>query len=290
LSEEDFDRDSPEARVVSAPPAPGIVIPPLGVGEVVDRGFSLARQNFRYLVGIAAWAYVISSLIATIFGLFPLEEEATTPEEFAFAGLYFLLETAVSLAPYLVGQIVLVLACARIIDPIPVDSRPDVGDAYRQAARLEPAAFRLGLLALMATIPLLMFFPLGIYVFVRTINSLNAVVLEGLGAVAAVRRSWALTKQLWWHTTSVTLLSLVAIGILQATLYFAVDWLIGGGLEALGFDPSLRIVLTGMYGLLQGLVLDPFVAAVSVVLYYELRARAEGHDLERRIAGLEPAH
>jgi hypothetical protein len=235
-------------------------------------------------VGIAAWAYVISSLVTTIFGMFlPLEEEATTPDEFAIAALLITVQTAVSLAPYLVGQIVLVLACARVIDPIPGVARPDVGEAYRQAARLAPAAFRLGLLALMTTIPLLMFFPLGIYVFVRSINALNAVILERLGAVAALRRSWALTKNLWWHTMTVTLLSLVAIGILQATLYFAVDWLIGGGLEALGLHPFLRIVLTEMYGLLQGLVLDPFVAAVSVVLYYELRARAEGHDLHQRI-------
>ena len=36
----------------------GILIRPMGIGEVLDAGFSLGRNNFRLLVTIAAWGVI----------------------------------------------------------------------------------------------------------------------------------------------------------------------------------------------------------------------------------------
>src|SRR3954469_8208127 len=38
--------------------ARGLVIAPMGIGEVLDGGFTLARRNFRLLGTIAAWGIV----------------------------------------------------------------------------------------------------------------------------------------------------------------------------------------------------------------------------------------
>ena len=47
----------------------GIVIRPMGIGEVLDSGFSLARNNFRLLITIAAWGVIPGQALSAIAAL-----------------------------------------------------------------------------------------------------------------------------------------------------------------------------------------------------------------------------
>ena len=59
----------------------GIVIAPMGIGEVLDAGFTLARRNFRSLATTTAWGgYPAGTTVQPAGVLFPkLELPAAAP-------------------------------------------------------------------------------------------------------------------------------------------------------------------------------------------------------------------
>lgn len=101
--------------------------------------------------------------------------------------------------------------------------------------------------------------------------------VEGLGPVAAMRRSARLTARRFWPVMGMSLLSgLVAylfnqaLGLLPTVLGLVV------GTDGLGW------VLLAASGVLTSLITMPFVAAATVLVYLDLRVRTEGLDLELR--------
>jgi hypothetical protein len=129
-------------------------------------------------------------------------------------------------------------------------------------------------------IPLVILFPLGIYLGGRWAASWIAVILEGDGPIQSLRRSWNLTRRAWWHTFGVYFVSGLIIGIASAVvggIFGAV-----GAVFAVTGSAAIGGVFTILGSSLATIFVTPFSVAISVVLYFELRARQEGFDLESR--------
>ncbi len=253
--------------------ARGMVISPMSIGEVVDGSFTLARRNFRYLAGIGAWAIVTVLVIDVLLTVPTADFRAVT----GMAATTF-----ISGIGYGFGGMAVAYACARLIDPAGAPSPPTPGEAYRYALNRVPATLGLALIAFLVVIPLLIVFPLGVYVGVRCINAGSAIIVERLGPIAALKRSWALTRRAWWHTLIVSAIAGIAIGIIQ----MVVSGVLEGAIAAASFlldAPVLMALGRALVGSALGITLTPFSTAVGIVLYYELRARTEGYDLERRM-------
>jgi hypothetical protein len=80
----------------------------------------------------------------------------------------------------------------------------------------------------------------------------------------------------------------LAVGIAES----AVSGVLQLGIAAAAFvlnSPVLTALLQAILGGILGIAITPFSVATSVVLYYELRARAEGYDLVQRMQQLAPA-
>ena len=106
-----------------------------------------------------------------------------------------------------------------------------------------------------------------IYVALRTFAVANAVLLEHLGPASALARTWGLSKDSAWHI-------FVSLG-LAWLLYFVIAVianLIGAML--------LSNTLTGILSAILIIPIYPLLAVVSTLLYYDLRIRKEGFDLE----------
>ena len=106
----------------------------------------------------------------------------------------------------------------------------------------------------------------------------QAIVLEGCGAIEGLKRSWRLSSGAFWRVAGVALLLGVLtylISEVPALLAGAVLQVVGTSLDPLGAQ-SITIGLSQL-----GLVLAlPLQVAVYTLLYYDLRVRAEGYDLE----------
>lgn len=243
----------------------GLVIRPMGVGEVLDAGLRLARQNYRVLVLTTAWAivpaYLVGALIALVVGIGAISSI-----------LVGLAEGFSSLA--------LTIAVAHLIEPTGQVHELEPGPLYRAALGRIGWVILLSLLVGVLAIPLFILFPLGIFLFVRWSVSLTALIVERVGPIASLRRSWDLTRGSWWHTLGV----LIVAGI----LYSLVAGAVGGIFSAIGAaiivagSAAVGTVITNLGSALASIFIVPFVTAMSVTLFYELRARREGFDLVTR--------
>ena len=116
-----------------------------------------------------------------------------------------------------------------------------------------------------------------------------ALVLEDIGAIPALRRAWWLTTGLFWRTLGILLLSGVLIGIVQYVLSVVIQ--LGGMLLGLAarLDAGQQLCRRGdrhRHGggqrarrLASGILTQPFLAAVTALLYTDSRIRREGFDL-----------
>jgi len=122
-----------------------------------------------------------------------------------------------------------------------------------------------------------------IYLYVMFSLSTPVVVLERQGAVSALRRSARLVRRSWWRTFGILLLAALIVGMVASALQLpfmflasGTDWLTGGG------NPfTLRTqVIQGIGTILGSTITMPLSAAVTVLLYVDMRMRREALDVE----------
>src|SRR5262249_2376274 len=105
------------------------------------------------------------------------------------------------------ASIALVIACAHVIAPSGRIGEFTPKSLYSAALDRVIAAILFGLLIAILAIPLIIIFPLGIYLFVRWAVAWYALIIEHRGPIDSLRRSWDLTKRNWWHTAGVVFLT-----------------------------------------------------------------------------------
>ena len=93
----------------------------------------------------------------------------------------------------------------------------------------------------------------------------------------AISRSWELTKDNWWRVFG----TLAVVFILLFVISIALGGVLGAVL--LSSDSISEVafaVLTTLIGLLIAAITYPLIASVVTVMYYDLRVRNEGFDLQ----------
>jgi hypothetical protein len=124
-----------------------------------------------------------------------------------------------------------------------------------------------GIGAALCYIGLLFIFPLFVVVT-------PAVVIEGIGPFQALDRSVRLVRRRYWTVMGIALL----MAIVAQLLTNALSWLPQVLVALVGFENGWPILALG--GIAANLVVMPFVASATVLLYLDLRVRSEGLDIE----------
>ena len=256
----------------------GILIRPMGIGEVLDAGFSLGRNNFRLLVTIAAWGVIPGQALSAIVALVLTSMgEVSITESLSVASV---MSSVLASLGQAMAVFAIQMATSKLIDPdvsaVPLRPWP----LYR-ASIGRMLLWALFILALIIPAVLLMvLFPLGIYLAVRWSMLFIPFVSERLGPIASMKRSWAVTRGAWWHTAAVLVITGVVMSVLEGAVgaVLGVGSLVAGGLAGGGLSAFLSVLATSVAGVLCA----PFSVSIYTVLYYELRARNEGFDLTRR--------
>jgi len=113
-----------------------------------------------------------------------------------------------------------------------------------------------------------------IFVFIKMCLGIQAVVLERLSPVAALRRSWRLTTGSFWRIALFYLVIVVVSGILSGVLNSVAGLFIGSAPTIT--QASIQLLSSGVIGIFT----SPFILILLTLVYYDIRIRREAFDIE----------
>ncbi|WP_126622191.1 glycerophosphoryl diester phosphodiesterase membrane domain-containing protein [Actinomyces bovis] len=109
-----------------------------------------------------------------------------------------------------------------------------------------------------------------------------ALILEDVGVIDSIKRSWQLTKGSFWRVLGMNLVISILVSIVSGTLGGIFG--MAGGLSIVLSPKAFALFLsltTFLTSVVTGLVL-PFQAAANALIYIDLRMRKEGLDVDLR--------
>jgi hypothetical protein len=246
------------------------------VGDVFDRAFTVYKRQFFNLVGL--YSVVLLPFIM-LNGVILLE-----PDLFPLSTVAGLLST---LAGYM-AEAVLAVLIGQVVLGKPVNRRQAFG-AF--------AGWRF--FALLGTILLWSVFLLlgtlfclvpAVYLFVIFAFLAQVMGLEGRFGFEAFTRSRDLARGSWWMIFGILLAILVLIFTLSLSITSVLGAIFGfgfSGFNVVSEEPDYMFsVIYQMSSQIVTILMNPLEVCIITMLYFNLRVRKEGLDLEERARNL----
>ena len=255
---------------------------PMSVGDVLDGAFKLLKANAKtILLVVAAFvvpiqllsAFVVRDQVST--GLLDVLSDPTIAQsETAFslgdaAGSIFTVLLSLVTTPLIAG------AVSRICAASYLGQQVGAGEALKATLRRFPALLGASLLVnLVRGIGFALCILPGVALTGLYAAVIPALMIEEIGPIEAMRRSWRLLKPRFWPV-----LGIIALAWLIAAF---LGNLLGGIPSAVGtiFGGSLAWLWVAVGAVLASVVSAPISAIVRTLLYFDGRIRNEGLDLQ----------
>jgi hypothetical protein len=260
---------------------------PLGVGEMVDAAIRLYRTNFLTLIKISAvilGPIGLIQLIATIAvgpvdcSVWQVVDPETTPAEVFEPLIPIYTVLAITSLFSFLGSVLVEGASLTVLAHHYRGEETDWKDSLRVGwGRFLPLIAATILVSLGAGFGLIFCLVPGVFLFTMWAVTPAALVTERLGPFAAMGRSYQLVRGRFWPVLGAIVLAYL--------LYMVANQIIGvvtGVTTVLGsLDGEQISFLPSVIGsVLVSIVAAPFLAAMITVIYFDLRVRKEGYDLE----------
>jgi hypothetical protein len=258
---------------------------PLNLGETLDASIKIVRARWKTLAMVMvvialpleiANVLIISSTTDVYQAGTTFSATETTKTTHSDDGAYFAGQVAIlslTFLSYLLGTV----ACYRAVSDTYLNRETNARASLSYAANRLGATLWLAIVFVAGIlVGFLAFVIPGVYLAIAWSVAFPVMLVEGLGGFAALKRSFELTRHRWWATLGrlvvayilVTVVSTVAIAVFLIPANLLVDDTSTG---ALIFERAGSFVVS--------LVTTPFIAAVTTLVYFDLRVRKEGFDL-----------
>ncbi|MFP3914580.1 MAG: hypothetical protein ACLFWM_06870 [Actinomycetota bacterium] len=267
---------------------------PLGVGEMVDGAIRLYRTHFLTLIKISAAVLGpigLLELIAVVAvgpvdfaSMLVVDPEATPVEVFEPLIPIYLVLGLTGVLSFL-GSVLVQGASITALAQSYQGQEPVWTSSLRNGARrFLPLVVATFLLSVSSGIGLIFCLIPGIFLFTMWTVTPAALVTERLGPLAALRRSWQLVRGRFWPVLGAVVLAYL--------LYIVVSQIIGtvtGAVTIFGAmnGDQFSFLPSVLGSALVSIVSAPFLAAMVTIIYFDLRVRKEGYDLELMARDLE---
>lgn len=305
-----------------------VALRPMSVGELLDGAFRLLRGHWRTLIIAAATIIIPVQVVTFLaqrglvepFARFAAVAGDSPDDLLAFARTELLPQLPQILAAALIGQLLLVLVAGAVAATADAAVRgADLGpgralaSAGRRAGALlvgwilahllelfpQLLALAVGVRAVVVAVEgsigdaagmfvvafVLLFIGTfwGLFVMPLVALTVPVVMVEGRGPVSAVARSIRLARSRYWPVFAVTVLTGIVAGLVSTALN-NLPQLFSGAVDSL--DTALLLQTLG--SIVASLIVLPFVALVTTLLYFDVRIRREAFDLDELAAQLSP--
>lgn len=268
---------------------------PLGIGEILDVGIKIYRARFRVLITSVAVVlgpvFVLSALIRISFpasdDLFKETQPGATPQiDFDRFGPFIAGTVLIVVLAYLASQVA-TGACFKAVSGAYLDEESGWRESLRFArSKLGSLLWLSFLTTVCVMLGLVLCVLPGLYLWLAWSVAAPALLLEDIRGWKAMKRSRQLVKGRFWPTVAVVLLVTLITGIVQAVLV----GILAAVVSVSGNEVALAIA-DAIGQTASGVLTTPLSAAVLTVLYFDLRVRKEGFDLEllSHRMGVDPA-
>jgi hypothetical protein len=261
---------------------------PMTLGEVLDRTFTLYREHFPLFAGITALPYLVTLFFK--FGLLLLEQgkiPATSPNlQPGMIGAVLGGALASLLLLYLMIGVAQSATVAAVSD-LYLGRTTSVREAYGQAKGIILTVFAVMILCYLATVVGMIFLIIpGIYLACRLAVSVPVAIVEKDSAVRSMERSMELTKgfagQMFLLLLLVGFVSWAVAMVLQAPVMFYAFT----SMMAKHQVPLWVSIYSYLAEYASQVVVGPIGTISASLMYYNLRVRKEGFDIEHLMNSL----
>jgi hypothetical protein len=259
---------------------------PLNLGETLDASIKIVRARWRTLatvmivialpIQIANVLIISSTTDSYQVGSSAFMGDAASATTYSDEGAYVAGRTlliALSILGYLLGTV----ACYRAIADTYLGRDTDARSSLREAGRRLGATLWLSIVLILGVSAgfVALVIP-GLWLAIAWSVAYPVMLVEGIGGPGALKRSFKLTEGRWWATCGRLVVAYILVEIITtvAALVFLVP------AKLIVDDTSFgALVLESAANFVASLVTTPFIAAVVMLVYFDLRVRKEGFDL-----------
>ena len=256
---------------------------PLSFGELLDRSFSYYRKHFWVLVGIMAIPQIFN--VAQMLAAGAMSRVG--PE--GSWGTVFALGFGLTLLVYLLASALAYAALVFAVSEIHLGGTIPIRAAYRRARARLGSLFNLGFsifLRIVGCTITIILLPVAVLMVFWYSLAWHALLLENIGARQALKRSRLLTRgqvgRIFLIFILMAIVTWVAILVLQGPFLAAGIWMASEEIEAPYWLDMLSNITAGLATALT----SPLAGIALVLLYYDVRVRKEGYDLQLMMEAL----
>jgi len=245
---------------------------PRSAAELIDAAFRLYRQHFAGFITLSAIVYLPMFVLSVFIGRLAPQIEAG---DLSVTGSLLAAFVALLLW-YSIMEAALCIAASDRYHGREIEPGRILRDTFSHAGSIIAAKMWIGFVMFFAFLFFFLIFP-PFYFFARYFAIPQAILFERLGAWGGLNRTRDLSKGEKWKV-------LKTLGLIW--LMFLVT---SGGIGLLlqpevGTSPS---ILSQVISSLVSMIAFPLVPITGTLLYYDVRIRREGYDIEVLSAGLE---
>lgn len=252
--------------------AGGPGLPARGIGEILSTAFEIYKSNAQGLLMIVAIVVVPLTFISAFIAGVVFAPETTTTTVFGesvetvsarsagVAILVALLAAVIGVVINAVLQAAIMRGAAQgsIGDPVDIDA------SYKWGFKRFGSVLWISILVgLAVAVGLILFIIPGLIFLVMFAVAIPALVVENLRGTDSMSRSWNLVKGHFWHAAGVVVLAFIIAAV------------VSGVITAIGGAISSNWFVSWIFQAIAQIIVAPFAALVSVLLYLDLRARRE---------------
>jgi Membrane domain of glycerophosphoryl diester phosphodiesterase len=257
---------------------------PLSVGEMLDAGFRLFRARFMTLILCVLVPVVPLTILAAAVqasvdpNAFDLDATTTTDSGTALAG------TLIASLIQFGAAALAIAACFKAVSAAYLGEHAGAGESLRYGlGRLLPLIVAYLVVSIIVIVGLVFLIIPGIWLAVKLSMVFPSVVFDRKGPFGAIGRSWTLTAENWWRIFGTLLVVFLISFVLQLVLGGVVGGLLGASDSVSELTVAIALTLVNLIALA---LTYPLWAAVTTVIYYDLRVRNEAFDLQLLARGM----
>ena len=252
----------------------------LTVGEILDRAFRIYRTRFIPFMGVVALMLIPESILRFIIVLVWEDNQAVNNILTGIFQNLAMLALIVAISQANLGRECTINAAYGLGSKkfwSVIGSNLLVGLAIGIPAIV--VGLCMALVVPLGVLGILLYLPVVVFLSTRWSLNSSVIVLENVGAIEGLYRSWELTKDHFWRVLGTSFAASLFSLLLTILPYYFVNFLL---LDMLGFSTKVVELLGLVVEQVSVALVLPFTVAVKVLIYYDLRIRKEGFDLALR--------